>query len=487
MSQQYMRMQQQQRQPMDQQQQYNMAVAMNKQRPRGMAPPTSAQPMAARQQFDPKMAAVMGSRPMGGPPPAASPKQPPALRMPAAMSAPVNYRPGQPMQRPPFTGAAAGRPQGDIPAGVRPDAAAFFQRPPANFQVHPRPGAPGFPRPAGGASVAARPSQMATGPQQYVAALIERVKSEKEILMGDQEAYENSKKRPLENEEKLFWDFPLPARLIAGVSLLEADAALTVGHVMGGTIDVWETLDPIPSPMSCGGQSMGRFGGIESYRPGLNPALQTPQDFLYTECTLMGLINEKAAPQALPALCKLLQSICDVSLKGIWKDECWRIDADSTAATGSFLQSGSKSSREVWLRRYLLPEHLRNVFAMRIYSAQYLAMPAGFPTNARRVKETTVSPSITLILDGIGFQRAPPNDVFVRGVLYHIDSGTNRHLIVSCLKFYSSRLMNEDMFPDKVFIEAKGRTEKDSQMNAIGTALTDLAQKLEPHVHLMKL
>eukprot|EP01054_Gregarina_sp_Poly1_P009421 Gregarina_sp_Poly_1__9420@NODE_58_length_17191_cov_34_446508_g49_i0_p10_GENE_NODE_58_length_17191_cov_34_446508_g49_i0NODE_58_length_17191_cov_34_446508_g49_i0_p10_ORF_typecomplete_len175_score14_70_NODE_58_length_17191_cov_34_446508_g49_i01165012174 len=156
-------------------------------------------------------------------------------------------------------------------------------------------------------------------------------------------------------------------------------------------------------------------------------------------------------------------------------------------AAGSFLQSGSKSSREVWLRRYLLPEHLRNIFALRIYSAQYLAMPNGFPTNARRVKETTVSPSITLILDGIGFQRAPPNDVYARGIVYHIDSGTNRHLMVSCLKFYSSRLMTEEMFPDKVFVEAKGRTDKDSQMNAIGLALTDLAQKIEPHVHLMKL
>lgn len=239
---------------------------------------------------------------------------------------------------------------------IRPDAAQFFQRP-ANFQassgmlgnVMPRPNWPAGPRRPGyfqGGVSPGNPPEGSTqqqqiqsqnhaaqvavgGPQQYVLALIEKINRENEQLLGDESHLDKSKKRPLANEEKLFWDIPLSARLIAGLSLLEADASLTQGHCMGGATDYWSALDPMPSAMSCGNQVGGvlRFGGAESYRMTGAPSLP-PKEFLYTECSLMGVIDEKEHPAALPEALRVLHSLCDATVPGLWKDECWRVDSD---------------------------------------------------------------------------------------------------------------------------------------------------------------
>lgn len=43
-----------------------------------------------------------------------------------------------------------------------------------------------------------------------------------------------------------------------------------------------------------------------------------------------------------------------------------------------------------------------------------------------------------------------------------------------------TRYMTDEVFPGKLFVEAKGRTEKDSLMNSVGTALVELAARLKP-------
>lgn len=228
------------------------------------------------------------------------------------------------------------RPHPQQPPG-RADAAAFFQqggvRPPGQ-----QPNMGGQPQRPTGQQRAQL--EAANGPQQFMAQLIEKVKAEKEESLGSEAAYERAKKRPLENEERMFWNEPLPARLVAGLTLLEADSSLTIGHGMGGANDIWASLDPMPSPMSCGGGRMPgllKFGGVESYRMAAGGALGSPQEYLYTECSLTGVVDELATPAALPALCRTLHSLSGIVQKGIWKDECWRLDNQGASKTTSRL------------------------------------------------------------------------------------------------------------------------------------------------------
>ena len=95
------------------------------------------------------------------------------------------------------------------------------------------------------------------------------------------------------------------------------------------------------------------------------------------------------------------------------------------------------------------------------------------------------------------FRRAVPNDAYVKGMVYHIDAGTNRHILVVISRIFSvrcralwvfwedffflqNREMTEEMFPHKVLVEAKGRTEREFLVSAIATALHNLAQSLKP-------
>jgi len=210
------------------------------------------------------------------------------------------------------------------------------------------------------------------------------------------------------------------------------------------------------------------------------------QDFTYSECSLKGYIDmEVDDGESGRRLMSVLEGITKANLLCIWKDECWRQTV--VQENYNYMSSTSEATREIWVRRYVEPAHLRETMCLRMFSAQHHAAPPDFPTNVRRVREATVSPSFTSILQAIGFKKNKASDVYVKCQMFHVRNGTPEHIMTLVQKHFKDKDMTAEVFRSRYLVEVKGRCEADDNLERVSKCVVEFSNQLKPFVIMTKI
>ncbi|KAH0476422.1 MAG: hypothetical protein KVP17_001328 [Porospora cf. gigantea B] len=199
-------------------------------------------------------------------------------------------------------------------------------------------------------------------------------------------------------------------------------------------------------------------------------------DAHFIELSLKATLAGSGRNSLVVGLLEHLMGLSSVNIFGTFKEECWRVRHEDAGTV--FTKTGIPAVKEMWLRRYVAPECLSNKCALRIYQ-QDLAHQQ-FPTRARRVKETVVSSGFGLILTALGFQQSASHDFYCRGQIFHHRPGTSQHVAVHTLRYFSDCEMKQELFPGKIYVEAKMRVDKDENLEAAAQYLLEFSGKLRP-------